>query len=323
MSKLEDKFIEKRDFASLTETVNELRSLKQLEQREKEMRSDFDSFSDSFTTFVHHTKEKLETVQQEVQECCKNQISKKVDKDEFLKALENKANKNSVATALHRKANKVDIEEQFKKLIRNNEFDQIIQLLENKASIDDIDRLESQFESQVKQESISSLIAELSEKATKKDLDSFIENQISLGAQHEKNLALSTQVQVVNLKNSVTEQFEIFRGDIHEKLKTKVDSTQMLDIGTKLSKKADQERVTMLISQNKNNLIDILESYKKDLRSVKEFVESGYCGKPNFSFLDSANNDIWQEIERIHKQRDEDMQQLHDTVGQVPNTIYL
>lgn len=194
--------------------------------------------------------------------------------------MENKANKHSVATALHRKANKKDIDEEFKKLIRNSEFDQIIQLLENKASLDDIERLEVQFDEQVKRQTIDELKSQIQTLAKKEDLESVIEKQSDIDKNINENILSNLHSQLSSLADSFSEQFELLREDIYEKLSNKIDSTAMMEVSTKISKKADNDKVTTLIAQNKNNIIDILENYKKEFRSIQDLFEKNYRSKP-------------------------------------------
>lgn len=196
--------------------------------------------------------------------------------DDFQKVLETKANKHSVATALHRKANKKDIEEEFKKLIRNNEFDQIIQLLENKASSDDIERLENMLDEQVKAETIEELHEIMCTKADKEEIDKIIEQQNNNEQNKGQEIISKTQAQFSSLTENINEQFDLFREDIYGKLSNKLDSAVLMDLSTKLSKKADNERVNTLIAQHKNNLIDILENYKKEFRSIQDIFEQKY-----------------------------------------------
>ena len=172
-----------------------------------------------------------------------------------------------MATALHRKANKKDIDEEFKKLIRNNEFDQIIQLLENKASISEIDRLEGMMGDQIKQEVIDQIKTEIETKANKDEIEFAIEQQAESIKDNSDKTVNTIQSQLATLADNVNEQFELQREDIYEKLSNKLDAAALMEVTTKLAKKADNERVNSLIAQHKNNLIDILENYKKELRS--------------------------------------------------------
>lgn len=157
--------------------------------------------------------------------------------DTFQKALESKANKHSVATALHRKANKKDIEEEFKKLIRNNEFNQIIQLLENKASNDDIDRIEAMIDDQVRSETINELREQIMTKATTEELEEMLEKQAQDRESSYAEVLSTTQSQLSSLTNNINSQFEYLREDFYEKLATKMDSSSILELTTKLSKK--------------------------------------------------------------------------------------
>lgn len=268
--------MDKREYTTLLESVSELRSLKSIKQKEEELRLDQETLRDNFSTFVNHTKEQLSQIQKSIDECSTTCSEKKVNIEDFKKALEGKANKHSVATALHRKANKKDVEEEFKKLIRNSDFDQLLQLLENKASNDDIERLETQLDDQIKKETIEEIISMVNEKANRTDYEAFTEQQLELERKANEKLVQDTQNQLSSLVESFNEQFELLRCDMYDKLQTKVDSNQILDFGTKLSKKADNDRVSTLIAQNKNNIIDILENYKKEFRDIKDFVEEKY-----------------------------------------------
>lgn len=168
------------------------------------------------------------------------------------------------------------MEEEFKKLIRNNEFEQIIQLLENKASNDDIDRIETMIDEQVKTETIDELREELATKANTTDLEQMFDSQSKEYEVNYDKILGTTQGQLSSLTDSINEQFELVREDFYEKLSTKLDSSSVLELTTKLAKKADNERVNTLIAQHKNNLIDILENYKKEFRSMQDLFEQKY-----------------------------------------------
>lgn len=106
LGKLEEKFIDKRAFINLSDEIKDLRILKSIKEKEEELRVDFNSLSENFSTFMNHTKEKMSNMQKELDESIQRCKESKVNVTDFKTALDSKANKHSVATALHRKANK-------------------------------------------------------------------------------------------------------------------------------------------------------------------------------------------------------------------------
>jgi len=129
---------------------------------------------------------------------------------------------------------------------------------------------------QVKAETIDEIKTILFTKVDKEEMDKLIELQSKNEQNSGDKILATTQAQFSSLTDNINEQFEIFREDIYEKLTNKLDSAVLMDLSTKLSKKADNERVNSLIAQHKNNLIDILENYKKEFRSIQDIFEQKY-----------------------------------------------
>jgi uncharacterized protein YaaW (UPF0174 family) len=93
--------------------------------------------------------------------------------------------------------------------------------------------------------------------------------------QKEQLNKFANDLNVENLKRfeSITdhfnEQFEILRGDIYDKLKTKVTNKSMNEFVNELKSKINAEQVSVMIAQHKNNMIDVLESYNQECKGLK------------------------------------------------------
>lgn len=67
-----------------------------------------------------------------------------------------------------------------------------------------------------------------------------------------------------SITDHFNEQFEILRGDIYDKLKSKVANKSMNELINEINNKVDVEKVSVMIAQHKNNMIDVLESYNQE-----------------------------------------------------------
>ena len=77
--------------------------------------------------------------------------------------------------------------------------------------------------------------------------------------------------------------------------------------------------MSTLISQNKNNVIDILENHKKEFRDLKQYVEEIFHAKSSRN-SDPPQNDLkelWKEIGRLQQQRDNDIQDFQEAANQL------
>ena len=232
-----------------------------LKQNYEEIKSDLSVVNNNFTSFSSIVKRQIGETEVEIKEISNFVNEKKVGIEEFKKALDGKANKHSVATALHRKANKQEVEEELNKIIRTNELDRILQLLENKASKSDVERLESIIED------MNSVIEEInnlaSSKLTRDEVAMLLISQQSEADKAAKSsISFDMINQLKNLEKNVKEDIDLLKTDLYAKLQLKADGQSIVDINTLISRKADNDRVSLLISQNKNNIIDILENYK-------------------------------------------------------------
>lgn len=240
------------------------------------MRKEFEGFKESMKLFIDHTKSEVDLIHVKINDQIHDVLSKKVDFDDFKKALENKANKHSVATALHRKANKQEVAEELKKILRTNEFDQILQLIENKASIDDFERIEAMFDDKVTHEDLAKFKQDFEGKVDRDELENIIVGIIQTEQSNSEKAILETKSLFAKYRDNLIEELDLIKQDLHHKLELKVDTNQCMELTTKLSKKADMERVTSLVAQSKNSVIDILETYKKEFNNIKNEMKGKF-----------------------------------------------
>ena len=128
---------------------------------------------------------------------------------------------------------------------------------------------------------------------------------------------ISTQFKT--FKSKIKEEFKEFKADIQEKFQTKADSQHLIDINTRLNNKADNDKVSLIMTQNKNSLFESLENNRKDINEAKLYIEN--LTQTNFKLItdqiQSQLNEIWSEVERLQNQRNDDVNQFKNTADQL------
>ena len=119
---------------------------------------------------------------------------------------------------MHRKANKQDVAEELKKIIRTTEFDQILQLIENKASIDDIERLEALLDDKTTQKDLNDIKNILENKAEKDDVEIIISKSLQNDKDINNKAIKDLKNKLSKSKDDMIEELKLIRQDLYQKL---------------------------------------------------------------------------------------------------------
>lgn len=214
---------------------------------------------------------------------------------EVNEALNTKASKESVINALHRKANKNEIETALKSKVEIEELQNIINTINNKADIVDIDKIFSIMDTKAEKSEIQSFQSLISNKAEIKDFELLNTCYQEIKRDLTKRLDDIDQ-DIDRLIDNIKKEFGNFNIVINNLDMKKVDFKEFEKLSTQVSKKTDMEILNNSMGQTKNDIYESFRHYRDEIQQSKKLFEDNINEK--FSLLDRSLDKINDEFNK-------------------------
>lgn len=199
-------------------------------------------------------------------------VDQKANINDVNEALATKASKDSVINALHRKANKAETDSIIKSKVDIEDFQNLMNSLNNKVDINEFEKLHSICENKADRSDIISLSNTLNNKAEMKDFEFVNTCYQELKRESTKRLDDFDQ-DIDRLIENIKKEFQNLNLVINNLDMKKADFKEFEKINTQLAKKCDSDSLTSSVSQLKSDIYDSFAHYKNDLHQNKKIFE--------------------------------------------------
>jgi len=182
--------------------------------------------------------------------------------------LNSKANKEQVTGFLHRKANKADIDISLKNKVDLLEFQNLVQLVNQKADNNELDKISKSLDTKADKFEINNLTNSVSFKIDKSEIDNFhlIINEIK----RENNMRFQeNDLDFERLIDNIKSEFQVITSAFKDFEVKKADYKEIEKITTNLSKKLEIEMFNSSLTKVKSDINDSIESFKTDITQNK------------------------------------------------------
>jgi len=251
-------------------------------------------------------------------------LEQKANANDVNEALASKASKESVINALHRKANKVETESALKSKVDFEDFQNLINTVNNKADLNDVDKINAILENKSDRAEMLSISTILNTKAELKDFELLNVCYQELKRENTKRMDdLDQDIDrlIENIKNEF-QNLNIVISNIDMK---KVDFKDFEKVSNSISKKIDSEHLNSSISQLKTDIYESFGHYKNDIHQNKKIFEENLNEK--IAILDKNIEKLLDEINRnkdkfndIYEKRKSDQEENIKFTKQLVNT---
>jgi hypothetical protein len=200
------------------------------------------------------------------------QLESKANINEVNEALSTKASKESVISALHRKANKTETESLLNIKVDMEDFNKLVNLVNNKLDIMEFDKFQSYIETKADKSELINITNTLGNKADIKDFDLLNVCYQELKRETGKKIDDLDQ-DIDKLIEEVKKEFQNINISMNNLETKKVDLTHYDKIANILAKKADSDYVIGSVSQVKNDVFEHLIEIKSDMTQARKIYE--------------------------------------------------
>jgi hypothetical protein len=196
-------------------------------------------------------------------------------------ALNQKASKESVINALHRKANKNEVDAVLKNKVEIEELQNVINSLNNKCDINDMDKIFNILENKAEKSEVSNILNSLSTKADSKDFDLLNNCYQEIKRDCGKRVDELDQ-DIDRLIENIKKEFGNMNIVVNNLDMKKVDFKEYEKLSTNVSKKLDSEILSNSLSQIKNDIYDSFTHYRNEIEHNRKMFEENINEKVTF-----------------------------------------
>ncbi len=249
-------------------------------------------------------------------------VDQKANVNDVNEALATKASKDSVINALHRKANKAETDSMIKAKVDIEDFQAILNSLNNKVDINEFEKLHSICENKAERSDIISLSNTLNNKAELKDFEFVNVCYQELKRDNTKRLDDFDQ-DIDRLIENIKKEFQNLNIVINNLDVKKADFKEFEKMNTLMSKKSDSESLASSLSQLKTDIYDSFAHFKNDLHQNKKIFEEGLNEKISIieKNLEKSTEDNHRTKEKINEVFERKKSDQEDTLKQSKHLV--
>jgi hypothetical protein len=192
------------------------------------------------------------------------EIDHKPNIDELNEMLNTKANKPTVAQALHRKANKGEVDELLTHKVDNEDFQNLISQLHEKANVADMHHLQTAIEAKTDRHELREILMNRTTES-KDSVDKSVYNTLSKDREYTSSKLENIELQLKSHISKIDSELKDIIDSFNSGLTKKADYRDLDSMGTTLLNKADLDNVADMISEAKDQLNEKLRKTKDDI----------------------------------------------------------
>ncbi len=199
-------------------------------------------------------------------------LDSKANLNDMNEALASKASKDSVINALHRKANKAEIEAMVKAKLDIEDFQNLVNIVNNKVEQSELDKLISIIENKSDRSEMINLGNAIATKAELKDFEMLNVCYSELKRDYNKRIE-DLDGDIDRLIENIKKEFQNLNIVINNLDVKKADFKELEKINSSLAKKMDSDNFSNSLSTLKTDLYESFTHYKADILQNKKIFE--------------------------------------------------
>lgn len=223
-------------------------------------------------------------------------VDQKANLNDVNEALASKASKESVINALHRKANKAETEAMIKSKVDIEDFQNIINSLNNKIDINEFDKLQNVIDNKADRSDIIQISNSLKDKAELKDFDMLNVCYSEMKRDSSKRIDDLDQ-DIDRLIENIKKEFQNINIVVNNLDLKKADFKELEKTNNYLAKKIDSDTFNSSVSAVKSDIYDSFTHFKNDIFQNKKIFEEHVNEK--LSLLEKNNEKATDENSKI------------------------
>lgn len=239
-------------------------------------------------------------------------LDSKANLQDINEALANKASKESVISALQRKMNKSEVEAIINSKVDSQDFQNLLNMVKNKAEYSDIERLSSVIDGKTDRAEFLQMSSMLSNKIDIRDYDILQNSMLELRSEMQgKTRDLDNDIDrlIENIKKEFHNLNQICSGLEQSKIDVKDFDKLVLTV----NKKADFENFNNMLSQFKLDILDNFNAFKNDSNLQSKSMDDKVNEKLNL--VEKQNNYFMDDLMMKLNKLNEENKKMNDLVN--------